>query len=87
MKALVLYRPNSEHERAVIELVRDYNKQTSFELEMLSLDTIDGSSKAEIYDIVQYPAILVTDDNGQLIKMWQGTPLPLINEIAGAQRL
>lgn len=37
---------------------------------------------AGLYDIVDYPAFLVTADDGVLVRLWQGQQLPLIDEVA-----
>lgn len=83
MKVLILYRPNSEHGRVVEEYVRDYqSRHQTDHLELLNIDTRDGSSMATLYDVVQYPAILVLTADGGLLKFWQGEALPLMEEVA-----
>lgn len=83
MKVLVLYRPNSEHGRIVEEFIRDYQRAGhSGRIEALNIDTRDGSAMAALYDVVQYPSIMVTRDDGSIVRAWQGDPLPLQNEIA-----
>lgn len=37
---------------------------------------------ARLYDIVRYPAVLATRDNGEMLALWQGEQLPLMNEVA-----
>jgi hypothetical protein len=83
MKALVLYRPNSEFARMVEEYARDFERQRGKALELISLDTEAGANTAQLYDIVQYPAILALRDDGQLLRVWQGERLPLMDEVAG----
>ncbi len=79
----MLYRPNSEHARVVEDFVRDFAKQHSGgRLDLVDLDTRDGSSTASLYDVMQYPAILAVADDGRLIKEWEGQNLPLMNELA-----
>lgn len=83
MKILVLYRPNSEHSRIIDEFIHDYQRRhQSDRLEALSLDTRDGSATATLYDVVQYPAILVIKGDGSVQKVWQGEALPLMDEVA-----
>ncbi len=83
MKILVLYRPNSEHSRVVDDFIRDYQRNhQSDHLEVLSLDTKEGSAMAELYDIMQYPAIMVIQNDGGVQKIWQGDSLPLMDEVA-----
>ncbi|HUC89913.1 MAG TPA: hypothetical protein VMR45_03860 [Patescibacteria group bacterium] len=85
MKLLILYRPDSEHESEVETFVRDFRRQyeSGKKLELLSLNTRDGAATASIYDVMSYPAILALADNGSVLNMWQGTPLPLMDEVAG----
>lgn len=86
MKVVILYRPNSEHDTRVQSLVRDYEHQTGKHLELLSLDTRDGADKARLWDIVQYPALVALDDQGQVLKVWQDEQFPLMNEISWYDR-
>lgn len=83
---LVLYRPNSEHGRVIESFIRDFRYQHEANanvLDVLNIDTRDGSATASLYDVVQYPAILVLADDGQLMKSWEGDNLPLLEEVAG----
>ena len=83
MKVLVLYRPNSEHGRLVEEFIRDYQRAGHRgHVEALNIDTRDGSAMASLYDVVQYPSILVTRDDGSVLRSWQGSEMPLQNEVA-----
>ncbi|HSW85131.1 MAG TPA: hypothetical protein VLF79_00755 [Candidatus Saccharimonadales bacterium] len=83
MKVMILYRPNSEHARIIEEFVRDYQSRHQPEhLELLNIDTREGSATATLYDIVQYPAILVVQSDGNVQKIWQGDSLPLMEEVA-----
>lgn len=87
MKLLILYRPNSEHGRLTEEFVHDYRRRhQSDHLEVLSLDTREGSAMATLYDIIQYPAILVVQADGNVQKVWQGDSLPLMDEVASYAR-
>jgi hypothetical protein len=87
MKVLILYHPNSEHRRMVEDYIRDFeSRHIEARLEVLSLDTRDGSATASIYDVVRYPALLVMRDDGVLQNLWEGDPFPLIDEVAGYAR-
>jgi hypothetical protein len=81
MRVVALYRSNSEHERSVIDLDREYNHRTGRSLKLLDLNSRDGAATASLYDIVQYPAILALGDDGKLLQLWQGLPFPLLNDI------
>jgi hypothetical protein len=82
MKALILYHPNSQEARIIEDYVRDFERRKDKKIELLSLETRDGSSTASLYDIVQYPALLVLDMVGRIQKGWQGETLPLMDELA-----
>lgn len=83
MRLLILYRPASEHSRRIEEFIHDYQERhTSHALEILSLDTRDGAAMASLYDVVQYPAIVVVQNDGSVQRIWQGDALPLMDEVA-----
>lgn len=81
MRVVVLYRSNSEHERAVLEFEHEYTRRTNRTLQLSDINTRDGASMATLYDIMQYPCVLALANDGQMIQMWQGEHLPLINEV------
>lgn len=82
MNTVLLYRPNSEHERLVLDYLRDVKMQTGKELPTMDVDSPEGSELCRLYDIMEYPAILVRDDNGKLITTWVGQTLPRIGEVS-----
>lgn len=82
MRVTILYRSNSDHERSIIDFDREYSHRTGRNIEMLDLNTRDGSSMASLYDIMQYPAILAIADDGRVQQVWQGESLPLIDEVS-----
>lgn len=81
MKALVIYNPNSERSRSVDEFNHNLEVRTGRKLELLSTETTEGSAMAELYGIMDYPAIVVTTDDGKMQKLWQGQQLPLVDEV------
>jgi hypothetical protein len=84
MKVLVLYRPHSEEGRLVDEFERNFqSRYQNSRLEMLDVDSREGSAMASLYDIMSFPAILVLQTDGNLQQCWQGETLPLIDEVAG----
>lgn len=86
MKAIVLYRPQSEFARAVEEFTHDFKTRTPYDIELTDVDSSEGTALAELYDVMDYPTVIVSKDDGQLIKSWTGTPLPLVNDVAGYVR-
>lgn len=87
MKVLILYRPDSEHGRLTEEFIHDYQTtHQSDHLEVLNIDTREGSATATLYDVVQYPAILVVQNDGSIQRSWEGETLPLMDEVAAYAR-
>lgn len=82
MKVYVLYHPNSESARRVEEFVHEYGRIHSGSVETVSLETREGAAMASLYDILQYPAVLATRENGEMLQTWQGEQLPLMDEVA-----
>ena len=81
MKVVVIYHPDSDHSRAVEEFARNFTRQAERKLELVSLESREGSAMASLSDATTYPTILALQDDGQLLGMWQGKVLPLINEV------
>lgn len=81
MRAVVLYHPHSEHGGIVEDYVHDFQRFKGKELEKVSLETVEGSETARLYDVVRYPAILIIGPDGVLQKMWQAPIMPLMNEV------
>lgn len=79
----MLYRPNSEGARMVEDFAREFSRRyIDRKLELVSIDTRDGSATATLYDIMRPPAVLALADDGQLLHEWQGESMPLMNEIS-----
>lgn len=84
MKLLVMYRPYSEFGRRVEEFVHEFTRRyPQNHLEILNLDTREGSAMASLYDITRYPAILALRNDGSANMIWQGEVLPQLDEVAG----
>lgn len=85
MRLLVIYREKSDHARAVYEfkemLRRRYPDKILSELDA---DTREGAAEASLYGVVRYPAIIATAYDGRVLGFWEGDPLPLVDEVAGA---
>lgn len=82
MKTLLFYRPNSEHERLVLDYLRDFKMRTGKEIPTQDVDTPEGVHLCGLYGIMEYPAIVVTDDDGRVQNVWTGETFPLINELS-----
>lgn len=82
MKAVIVYKLESDHAREVLDYLRDFERQTGRKLEEVDPDTREGSDFCRVYDIVEYPTIVGLSDEGQLLHMWRGRPLPTISEVS-----
>ncbi len=84
MRVIVLYRPNSEHARRVEEYIADFQRFHPGEsIETQNIDSIDGSRMAQLYEIMEYPAVMALSNDGIMQQMWVGVDkMPLMNDLA-----
>lgn len=82
MKAMIFYRPNSEHERMVEEYAHDFTRHTGKELPIVSVNTPEGADLAQLYDVMSFPSIVATDDEGKVLQEWSGEMLPRFDEVS-----
>lgn len=81
MRMVVLYHPKSDHAARVLDYAHDYKRFRGREMKLVSLETKDGDKLARLYDVIRYPAILVLDKDGRLLRLWQGGLLPRMNDL------
>jgi hypothetical protein len=83
MKAVILYRPQSEFARRTEEYAHDFERTRGVKLEQIDVDSTEGSQMAELYGIMQYPALIIIKDDGQILNDWQGIDqFPLMADLA-----
>jgi hypothetical protein len=82
VKAIVIYKDESDHAREVTDYLRDFKRQTGHDLETMNPDTPDGADFCRAYDIVEYPSIVAISDDGVMQNLWRGRPLPTISEVS-----
>ena len=83
MKVLIFYRVDSEQRRSVDEFVHEFKRRyPELELTLTDVDSPSGSKDAEIYDIVQYPTVIATGNDGATLQRWDAGLMPLMNEVA-----
>lgn len=82
MRVLILYHERSEHGGIVTDYVAEFQRYKRKSIELISLESAEGADMAELYGVTIYPAILVMSQNGLLQRLWQGTPLPLMDELS-----
>jgi len=82
MRVTVVSKEGTDYARAVEEFLHDFEHQTGHALEVINPDTADGAMYCESYDIVEYPTLIATSDDGQVQNQWRGLPLPTISEVS-----
>lgn len=83
MKLVILYRPRSEKARSVEEYVREFYRRTGHKIELLDVDSKQGSQTAQLYDIMQQPAVVALAEDGKLVQCWLGESMPLMDDVTG----
>ena len=89
MQVLILYQPHGEFARRIEEYVENFRQvypDHEHELTLMDADSVEGSQKAEVYGIMQRPAILALANDGSLLHSWLGSQLPLADEVVGYLR-
>lgn len=83
MKVLIFYRQDSEQGRVVDEFVHEFKRRyPEHELTLTDVDSVKGSQDADIYDVVQYPTVIATSNDGGTLQRWDPGQMPLMNEVA-----
>ncbi len=79
MRIICVYKDNEDYTRSVDEWLENFRRQTGRELEIMRPD--DNVGFCEAYDIVEFPTIIAIGNNGEVLNIWRGSVLPLINEV------
>lgn len=75
----ILYRPNSEQANAVEDFLREL-KRERIDYKTLDIDSREGIDFAQLHDIMQFPTVIATKEDGSPLQTWVGS-LPLIREV------
>jgi len=82
MRAVIVWRRESDYGRVVEDYIRDFEMLTGKEIESIDPDAQGSEGFLETYDVVEYPTIFGLDDAGKVMESWRGLPLPRLNEVA-----
>lgn len=83
MKVVILYEPDSETDTPVQQYVREFEMQTGKKLELLDSRKPEAVALAKVHDILQFPAILATEDDGGYLQSWtELEKWPTISELS-----
>lgn len=80
MRTICIYRDNQDYTRTVTDWIENFYRQTGKRIETMNPD--ENVSFCTTYDIVEYPTIITLGNSGEVIAMWRGRDLPLINEVS-----
>jgi hypothetical protein len=84
MRLVAIYRQKSDHARIVYEFIETLRRRyPDKHVEELEIDSREGAAEAILYGVVQYPALIATSMDGRVLGVWEGVPLPMIDEVAG----
>lgn len=81
MGVMIVYKKMNEHTRTIEEFLHDFEKRTAVKLDEVDPDTRQGADICNVYDVVEYPTIIATAEDGRIINTWRGLPLPTIDEV------
>ncbi len=82
MRALIVFKEETDYARQVFDYLRDFQRQTGRELGTLDPETGEGIDFCRAYDIVEYPTVVALSDDGHMLNQWRGLPLPTISEVS-----
>lgn len=80
MRTICIFRDNQDYTRSVTEWLENFYRQTGKQIETMNPD--ENPSFCTAYDIVEYPTIIVLGNSGEVMAVWRGKDLPLINEVS-----
>jgi hypothetical protein len=82
MRAVVVYKEQTDYARQVLDYLRDFQHQTGHELETMDPESAAGVEFCKAYDIMELPTMIALSDDGHMQNLWQGLPLPTISEVS-----
>lgn len=82
MRVVMISKDQTDYARQVSDYLRDFERQTGHELEIMDPESRDGVGFCQAYDILQFPTLVALSDDGRLQNQWQGLPLPTISEVS-----
>lgn len=79
MRVVCIFRDNEDYTRSVTDWLENFRRQTGKTIETMNPD--ENTDFCVTYDIVEYPTIIALGNNGEVLAMWRGRNLPLMNEV------
>ena len=81
MKAIIFSRKGSMQDRSQIKNLLQSLRVNNVMMESVDADTIQGSQLAEVYGVMDYPAVVTVSEDGAVRGFWQGN-LPSAEEVS-----
>lgn len=83
MKTVIFSELHGQHETSVDSYIREFKRQTNREIEIIDKDSERGAELAFVYDILQFPALAVIRDDGDMIRVWlERDKWPTVSELS-----
>ena len=79
MRVVCVFKDNQDYTRDVTDWLENFRRQTGHVIE--TMDPDKNPNFCETYDIVEYPTIIALTNNGEVLNIWPGRTLPLINDV------
>lgn len=70
MKAVILYKPDTETDTQMQDYLREFNHRTGKDIELVDADSPRGVELGKLYDILSFPALLALEDDGRFMEAW-----------------
>lgn len=78
-------RDNTDYTREAFDWMKEFKRETGYDVELEDPETIHGELFATHHDIMQYPTVCVTDGSSKVIAKWAGK-LPQFEEVTYIMR-
>ena len=82
MRTVCIWRRESDYGRGTEDWIAEYERRTGREAESFDPDTPEGEDICRVYDVVEYPTIMVMNGEGTVMGSWRGKSLPLFDEVS-----
>lgn len=82
MRTAVFYKNNADTTRQALMFHEELSRRCpDRKIQLIDVDTRDGASEAALYDVMRLPSVAVIADDGRVLNVWHGGPLPLQDEV------
>lgn len=83
MKISILYKPKTETGTPVEDFLREFSSRTGKSIEAIDAESHEGIEIAKALDILQFPVLLVRENDGTLVQSWvEMDKWPTISELS-----